>query len=93
MTCPCCKVLRALDEAIKHPSVTSILAARSAAKPIEDGDSEHLERLILGILPCPIHSVPGTWDGFVREFHRKWELAKSVALTSQAHHLLRRRRA
>lgn len=76
--CPCCKVLRTMDEAIKHPSITSVQAGRAAIAPFNEQDPEARARLIVAIFPCPVHSAPGGYEGFLVEFNRRKPLLRAA---------------
>jgi phage FluMu protein Com len=69
--CPCCKIINTLNEALKHPSVTSIHAALHAWESFKDTDKT---KLALAVFPCPKHGSESMFDSFIVEANEKRRL-------------------
>jgi hypothetical protein len=68
MKCPCCKVNNTLDEALRHPSVTSAQAAARSWRAFTEMDKTEL---VLAIYPCQKHGTAEGFSTFADEANRK----------------------
>ena len=75
--CPCCKSLRVLDEAIRHPSVTSIDAVTRANAAFKE---ENIPAIVPAMAECPVHGTPELLDQFWLEYDRRCALVKTAAV-------------
>ena len=64
-SCPCCRFLRIIREAIKHPSVTSMIAAKRACERFQEP-----EQIVPLIQKCPIHGSTEALNAFWPQYEQ-----------------------